>query len=185
MRTQDPVWFEASAGGIAVLRWPEQHEERERLDRLGSPRLLVLDRATSPPDCESCVEDWIRLPTADDDVRARLLTLRLHAVRHPASPVVEPWGQLSYGGRSEILSPTEHSIAEILVAHFGAAVDEAQLLAHAWPDGDGTATALRVHVHRIRKRIAPLGLSIKTIRGRGYFMTTKSRKPRIDGDVNP
>jgi DNA-binding response OmpR family regulator len=136
---------------------------------------LVLNGDTPPPpQSVSCVEDWVRLPIDDSDVQARLATLRLRAQRHPARPVVEPWGQLSYEGRSEILSPIDHAITEKLVAHFDAAVNEQQLVEHAWPHGDGTATALRVHIYRIRKRIAPLGLSISSLRGRGYIMTART-----------
>jgi hypothetical protein len=184
VRTQDLVWFVASAGEIAVLRWPEQSEERERLARLGQPRLLVLEGDTPSPQIDSCVEDWIRLPVPDSDVRARLETLRLHAQRHPLCPVVESWGQVSYDGRSEILSPIEHAITEALVARFGSAVYEQQLLTHGWPDGDGTPTALRVHVYRLRKRLAPLGLTITTLRGRGYIMTPTVRNSSVESDAS-
>jgi DNA-binding response OmpR family regulator len=90
---------------------------------------------------------------------------------------------LSYGGRSEILSPIDHAIAEKLVAHFDRAVEEHQLVEHAWPRGDGSATALRVHIYRIRKRIAPLGLSISALRGRGYIMTTSASRAKADPET--
>ena len=35
-----------------------------------------------------------------------------------------------------------------------------------------TRNALDVHVLRLRRRIAPLGLEIRTVRSRGYLMQT-------------
>jgi DNA-binding response OmpR family regulator len=45
------------------------------------------------------------------------------------------------------------------------------LLAQAgWPEGAPGRNALDVHVLRLRRRIAPVGLAIKTVRSRGYLL---------------
>jgi two-component system, OmpR family, response regulator len=172
LNTRDFLWWEAAAD-VAVLRWPEQRDERDRLQRLNLPRLLLLSADLPAPDATDCLEDWIRLPALDEDVHARLNALRDHAIRHPPNPTIDVSGQLEYRGKSEFLSPTDHAIAEVLVERFGTLVSEEQLLFRAWPDGDGTPTSLRVHVHRLRKRLAPLGLAITSVRGRGYIMSEK------------
>jgi hypothetical protein len=176
LNTRDFLWWEAAAD-IAVLRWPEQRDERDRLRRLNLPRLLVFDSDTPAPDATDCLEDWIRLPALDDDVQARLKSLREHAIRHPPTPTIDLSGQLTYRSKIEFLSPTDHSIAEVLVECFGTLASEQEFLLRAWPDGDGSPTSLRVHVHRLRKRLAPLGLAITSVRGRGYIMSEK-REPR-------
>jgi two-component system, OmpR family, response regulator len=43
----------------------------------------------------------------------------------------------------------------------------------AWPRGVPTRNALDVHVLRLRRRIAPLGLEIRTVRSRGYLMQAR------------
>jgi len=40
----------------------------------------------------------------------------------------------------------------------------------AWPTGAPTRNALDVHILRLRRRIAPLGLEVRTVRSRGYLL---------------
>ena len=40
----------------------------------------------------------------------------------------------------------------------------------AWPNGAPTRNALDVHILRLRRRIAPLGLEVRTVRSRGYLL---------------
>ena len=37
------------------------------------------------------------------------------------------------------------------------------------------AMCLKVHIHKLRKTLAPLNIVIKTVRGRGYSLTDESR----------
>jgi DNA-binding response OmpR family regulator len=155
---------------VAVLRWPDDQHAVARLDRLGLPRLLIIAPDTPPPESHSCLQDWIRLPVTDDDVRVRLDALRHHAARHPSAPAIDQFGQLSFRDRNVFLSPREHAIAHALVNEFGTPISEHELIHAGWPDGDGTDTALRLHCHRLRKRLAPLGLTVKSIRAYGYML---------------
>jgi hypothetical protein len=172
LRAIDVLWY-TSTSDVAVLRWPEQQDDRERLDRHVLPRLLLINDETAPPCSHSCLEDWIRLPAAEEDVRARLEALLDHASRHPPTPTVDPWGQISFRGGTIFLSPRETAIAKILAGHFATPVTDEELITQAWPDGDATGTAVRVHISRLRKRIAKVGLTIKTIRAYGYMMCEK------------
>jgi DNA-binding response OmpR family regulator len=171
MHSSELLWARLTTD-VAVLCWPDDHEESDRLERLGLPRLLVVEPDTPPPEGDSCLQDWIRLPATDEDVRARLTALSHHAARHPSAPVIDAWGQLSFRDMNVFLSPREHAITQALVNNFGSAVSEHELIHAGWPDDDddGSATALRVHCHRLRKRLAPLGLTVKSIRGYGYMM---------------
>jgi len=170
LRSNDFLWY-GSTADVAVLRWPEQGAERERLARLGVPRLLLLENHTAAPDCESCVEDWVRLPIDDDDIRARLHALTERAGHHPPAPTLDAWGQLSYRGKSVFLSPTEHALTELFVPRYRLVVSEDALLSSGWPDGDGSPQTLRVHAHRLRRRVEALGLTVRAIRGHGYMMS--------------
>ena len=57
-----------------------------------------------------------------------------------------------------------------LVGRFGAVVSRDQLARAGWPEGAPGRNALDVHVLRLRRRISPLGLAIKTVRSRGYLL---------------
>ena len=45
----------------------------------------------------------------------------------------------------------------------------ARLEAHGWPDGAPNARAIDARIKVLRRRIAPFGISIHTVRGEGYL----------------
>jgi DNA-binding response OmpR family regulator len=59
---------------------------------------------------------------------------------------------------------------ETLVGGFGAVVSRDRLTRAGWPAGAPRRSALNVHVLRLRRRIDPLGLVIRTVRSRGYLL---------------
>jgi hypothetical protein len=158
---------------VVVLRWPEQGAERERLERLGVPRLLIVEAGVDPPAGDSCLEDWLRLPAEDCDVRARLLSLAQRAAHHPMVPLLDDFGQLTHRGVSVFLSPVDQRVAQVLVESFGTSVRDEELARRAWPAGSSDQT-LRVHISRLRRRIAQLGLTITSVRNVGYVMHEES-----------
>ena len=154
---------------VVILHWPEQADRIDDLERLGIPRLLLVEPDSAPPASTSCLEDWLRLPVDDASLRARLVALAAHAQRHPMVPSLDEHGQLSHRGEAVFLSVTDQRIAEALIAQFGHVVSEDTLLERAQPDSRNDQT-LRVNVSRLRRRIAPLGLAITCVRGHGYLM---------------
>jgi DNA-binding response OmpR family regulator len=61
-----------------------------------------------------------------------------------------------------------------LLDRFGAVVSREQLAKTGWPRGAPGRNALDVHMLRLRRRIAPVGLAIKTVRSRGYLLEADS-----------
>jgi two-component system, OmpR family, response regulator len=159
-----PYWINED---VVVLRWPEQQAEAEHLGTLSVPRLLLVEPGAPPPASVSCLEDWVRMPADDGDVRARLEALVHRAREHPAVPSLDGHGQLSFRGRRVFLSPIDERIAAVLVAAFDRGVAEADLMREVWPH-NGHPAKLRVHMSRLRKQITPIGLGIKAIRSFGY-----------------
>jgi Transcriptional regulatory protein, C terminal len=159
-----PYWLQDE---VVALRWPQQRAEVERFAMLSVPRLLFVEPGAPPPPTRDCLEDWVRMPADDQDVRVRLAALAHRAREHPQIPTLDGHGQLSYRGRRVFLSPTDERIAAALVADYDCAVSEEDLFRRVWPDG-GRHAKLRVHVSRLRKRIEPLGLDITSIRHFGY-----------------
>jgi DNA-binding response OmpR family regulator len=140
--------------------------------------LLLLNGESAPPDLGDCLEDWIRLPADDRDVRARVATLSSRAETEQPAPQVDGDGLLRHRGRWIALSPVESALAVTLVDRFGAVVGRDTLARRAWPNGVPTRNALDVHILRLRRRVASLGLEIRTVRSRGYLM--QAAQPKAD-----
>ena len=104
---------------VVILHWPEQADRIDELERLGIPRLLLVEPESAPPMSTSCIEDWLRMPVDDASLRARLVALAAHARRHPMVPSLDEHGQLSHRGETVFLSITDQRIAEVLVENFG------------------------------------------------------------------
>ena len=60
---------------VALVQWPAEQDRREELRRAGQPRLLLVERG-APPIPTDELEDWIRLPADDLDLRVRVEALR-------------------------------------------------------------------------------------------------------------
>ena len=95
--------------------------------------------------------------------------LEHRASKHPARPTVDEYGQIAHRGRALFLSPLDQRIARLLVECFGAVVHDNELLDQVWPVG-GSSQALRVHVSKLRRRVAAIGLTITSVRNVGYVM---------------
>ena len=163
---------------VAMVRWPG---EEERLDRLRSerrPRLLLVESGAAPPLPADELEDWIRVPAQEVDMMARLAGLeRRHRELGSVRPEVGDDGVLRMGGTWVSLPPVDHRLATALVERFGAVVSREALAKAGWPDGTPARNALDVHVLRLRRRLQPLGLAIRTVRSRGYALEQADRQP--------
>jgi DNA-binding response OmpR family regulator len=130
-----------------------------------------VERDVVAPVVEDCFEDWVRVPADESDVRARVAALSKRAIAHGQhDPDLDADGVLRFGGHWASLPPVEARLMVALIDRFGAVVSRDQLARSGWPEGSPGRNALDVHVLRLRRRIAPLGLSIKTVRSRGYLL---------------
>ncbi len=156
---------------VVLVRWPKENEHRDRLAREGRPRLLLLETGVLPPLVEDPLEDWVRIPAPDTDVRARLDTLALRArLRAPTHPTLDDDGVIRHNGLWASLPPVEARITRLLLDRLGAVVSRESLSRAGWPDGAPGRNALDVHVLRLRRRLAQVGLAIRTVRSRGYLL---------------
>jgi DNA-binding response OmpR family regulator len=155
---------------VEIVRWPDESEYVERLRVQGLPRLLLLDGDTAPPAPTDCLEDWVRLPAAETDIAARTSALRRRIDRHGTRPTLDGDGILRFRDRWVGLSPVERSLAGALTERLGAVVGREPLAQRAWPGGLPTRNALDVHMLRLRRRVEPLGLEVRTVRSRGYVL---------------
>ena len=161
---------------VVLVRWPRETDQRDRLAREGRPRLLLVEAGDSPPLIEDPLEDWVRVPSPDADVRARLDTLSLRARLHaPITPTLDDDGVIRHNGTWASLPPVEARITRLLLDRYGAVVSRDALGRAGWPDGAPGRNALDVHVLRLRRRISCVGLAIRTVRSRGYLLEALPR----------
>jgi DNA-binding winged helix-turn-helix (wHTH) protein len=160
---------------VVLLRWPAEAGARDRLSVEGEPRLLLVEEGQMPPTVIDCLEDWIRVPAAEEDVRARVDALAVRGQVHQHStPGIDEDGVLRHRGLWVSLPPLEARLVTTLLQRFGAVVGRETLIRTVWQGGSPGRNALDVHVLRLRRRIAPLGLAVRTVRSRGYLLEATS-----------
>jgi len=156
---------------VVLVRWPGDDAIRARLRAGGVPRLLLVDAAAAPPEVTDELEDWIRVPADEVDLHARVEALERRAgARTDEAPLLDDDGVLRVGAALVPLPPVEARLAGALLERCGAVVSRDTLGRAGWPEGVPGRNALDVHVLRLRRRLAPLGLAIRTVRSRGYLL---------------
>jgi DNA-binding response OmpR family regulator len=163
---------------VVLVRWPLESDRRERLAAAGTARLLLVESGSLMPEVIDPLEDWVRVPADEIEVQVRLATLSARAgAQRPSLPSLDDDGVIRHGGVWASLPPVEARLAESLLERFGAVVSRELLASSGWPDGAPGRNALDVHMLRLRRRLAPLGLAIRTVRSRGYLLErTESRQ---------
>lgn len=127
------------------------------------------------------LEDWVRLPAGQEDVRARVRTLERRAADFtPVQPRLDEDGVLHAGTRSVVLPPVEARLAEALIERHGSVVSRDQLAKAGWPEGMADRNLLDVRILRLRRRLADVGLALTTVRHRGYMLVVSDAEQVAD-----
>lgn len=81
----------------------------------------------------------------------------------------------THAGVALTLSAKEFSLLEILMSRMNKAVNKEQLLEalYNWDKEIGDNT-IEVYIHRLRKKIEPCGVRIRTVRGLGYLLEAEA-----------
>jgi hypothetical protein len=170
---------------VALVQWPAEQDRREELRRAGQPRLLLVERG-APPIPTDELEDWIRLPADDLDLRVRVEALRRRTDSDTGLvPALDDDGVLRLGDRWVSLPPVEARLTRALLDRFGAVVSREALARSGWPGGSPGRNALDVHVLRLRRRLSPLRLAIRTVRSRGYLLERSDGGGQVAPDPGP
>lgn len=152
---------------VELVYWPAERDRRAELREQSTPRVLLVAEDEPAPITPDPEEDWIRLPADERDLQARIEGLR---TRRSVEPTLDDDGVLRHGENWTALPPIEARLVSSLLSRFGKVVTREQLLQHGWPGEQPRRNVLDVHVLRLRRRIEPLGLSIRTVRKRGYVL---------------
>lgn len=83
--------------------------------------------------------------------------------------------QLTVDDKPMLLPPREYGVMEALLLQAGRVVSKDSIAQRLASHSDDLAdNAIEVYVHRLRKRLEPLGVRIRTVRGLGYLLEQDS-----------
>jgi DNA-binding response OmpR family regulator len=156
---------------VAVVRLPDESRQLEELRRRGIPRLALVAPHAPPFTPVDLLEDWVRLPAAPADVRARVLTLAGRADESlERRPELTDDRLLRYGRWWVALAPADARLMAPLVDRFGSVVGRGELAKAGWLAGLPSRNSLDVQLGRLRRRLKGSGLTLRTVRSRGCVL---------------
>jgi hypothetical protein len=105
---------------VVLVRWPGESDRLAQLRQEGRPRLLLVDSDTPPPLTGDALEDWIRVPAREADVRARIAVLSMRAGMNgsAAEPALDDDGVLRFRGQWVSLPPVEARLTRALLERY-------------------------------------------------------------------
>jgi DNA-binding response OmpR family regulator len=156
----------------------------ERVKRMGDVPIIILTGDSSEEaviqGIQRYAEDYITKPFNVREVVARIQRVlsRISDYSYAQSPVLVIDSHLSIDfahnrinldGREMPLTPTEANLLSVLLRNKGRIVSPTTLIARAWPNEEVYEDTLRVHMHRLRRKLeAGQSQYIRTERGAGY-----------------
>ena len=79
--------------------------------------------------------------------------------------------RLFYDDQPIEMSARELALTELLLARQGRVVSKEQIINQLFGFGEDVGSnAIEVYVHRVRRKLEPLGVEIRTVRGMGYLL---------------
>jgi two-component system, OmpR family, response regulator len=155
---------------VAVLRWPEDAHEIERCRQDARPRVLIADGVSALPDQVDVLEDWVVPPVGQAEVEARARILRSRAGAATADPWLDEANVLHHGDRCLTLTATDAKVMRMLLDSYRSVVSRQRLLALLTNSPERGRHLLDLRILRLRRRIADLGLVIRTAWRKGYLV---------------
>lgn len=163
---------------------------------------IIFITATSDTDTiveglKKYAEDFIVKPFELRELEARIQVVlaRMPSLDYASEPIVQIDQYLSIdfahnriilNGKSTGLTPTESILLHVLLRNAGRVVENRMLIARVWPSEDVYEDTLRVHMHRLRRKLEADSHHphyIRTERGIGYMFTIRPPEP-MNSDNN-
>jgi len=160
--------------GLAVLK-------RLRDRRLQVPVLILTARDTLEDRVEGLdlgADDYMTKPfdLPEFEARVRALLRRAHysgggSMTHGKLRLDTAARRLFHGDQPVDLSARELALVELLLSRQGRVVSKEQMIDQLFGFGDDVGSnAIEVYVHRVRRKLEPFGIEIRTVRGMGYLL---------------
>lgn len=173
----------------------------EIASRLKSMADVPIIFVTSSGDTETIVqglkkyaEDFIVKPFELRELEARVEVVlsRMPSLDYASEPLIQvdehleidfAHNRIIMDGKSVGLTPTESILLHVLLRNAGRVVENRMLIARVWPSDEVFEDTLRVHMHRLRRKLEADSHHphyIRTERGVGYMFTI--RPPDMFGE---
>lgn len=157
---------------------------------------------TSANDTETIVqglkkyaEDFIVKPFELRELEARIQVVlaRMPSLDYASEPIIKideflsidfAHNRIVLGGTTLNLTPTESILLHVLLRNAGRVVENRMLIARVWPSEDVYEDTLRVHMHRLRRKLETDSHHphyIRTERGVGYMFTVRPTETSSNG----
>lgn len=152
------------------------------------------DKETIVQGLKKYAEDFIVKPFELRELEARIQVVlaRMPSLDYASEPIVRVDDHLNIdfahnrivvNGKTIGLTPTESILLHVLLRNAGRVVENRMLIARVWPSEEVFEDTLRVHMHRLRRKLESDSHHphyIRTERGVGYMFT--QRPPDLFGD---
>jgi len=152
------------------------------------------DKETIVQGLKKYAEDFIVKPFELRELEARIQVVlaRMPSLDYASEPIVRVDNNLNIdfahnriviNGKTIGLTPTESILLHVLLRNAGRVVENRMLIARVWPSEEVFEDTLRVHMHRLRRKLESDSHHphyIRTERGVGYMFT--QRPPDLFGD---
>ncbi len=139
-------------------------------------------------------EDFIVKPFELRELEARVQVVlsRMPSLDYASEPIIKvdnylevdfAHNRIIVDGDNVGLTPTESILLHVLLRNAGRVVENRMLIARVWPSDDVFEDTLRVHMHRLRRKLEADSHQphyIRTERGVGYMFTV--RPPEMFGE---
>jgi DNA-binding response OmpR family regulator len=147
--------------GLPILVVTARDALEDRVSGLDAGADDYLVKPFEMPELEARVRALLRRHRADRDAEIRIGPL----VLVPGQP------RVTLGGTSVDLPASESALLETLATRVGKVVSK-QAIADRLSKGGNVPsdTAIEICVHRLRRRLGPFGLKVRTLRGFGYML---------------
>ncbi len=154
----------------------------------------VSDTDTIVQGLKKYAEDFIVKPFELRELEARIQVVlaRMPSLDYASEPIIKidehlqidfAHNRIVMSGKSIGLTPTESILLHVLLRNAGRVVENRMLIARVWPNEDVFEDTLRVHMHRLRRKLEADSHHphyIRTERGIGYMFTIKPPSERED-----
>jgi two-component system OmpR family response regulator len=123
-------------------------------------------------------DDYLAKPFAPEELLARVSALarrgraiRSRSIEHGPLAVDLARKRATISGKSLDLTQREYAILEFLFSNIDAIVGKEKIsgAVSSW-DEELSANAIEVHISRLRSKLEPAGIRIRTVRGLGYLV---------------
>ncbi len=175
------------------LTLPTTHgfEVSSRLKALADVPIIFIT-ATSDTDTivtglKKYAEDFIVKPFELRELEARIQVVlaRMPSLDYASEPIIRvdehlsidfAHNRITLDGRAYMLTPTESILLHVLLRNAGRVVENRLLIARVWPSDEVYEDTLRVHMHRLRRKLESDSHHphyVRTERGVGYMFTVR------------